>query len=186
MFKGGSSRSRRVASTTVVLLQIALLCLSVLTPAFVAAADPSPDPTSDPTPTTEPTAEPTAEPIAEPTAEPAAAPTAEPTPNPTPDPTPVPTPASTPDPTPAATAGYVPSGPPSIASDLADYPPGGTVRLTGSNWYAGETVHLFVNDDFGSTWNRNVDVTADAAGGISDQFNLPNWFVADYRVVATG
>ena len=80
----------------------------------------------------------------------------------------------------------MPSGPASIASDQADYPPGGTVTLTGSNWFAGETVHIFVNDDFGSTWNRNVDVTANSAGEISDSFTLPNWFVANYRVVATG
>ena len=47
-------------------------------------------------------------------------------------------------------------------------------------------MHIFVNDDWGSSWSRNVDVTADASGAIVDQFNLPNWFVATYRVVATG
>jgi hypothetical protein len=43
-----------------------------------------------------------------------------------------------------------------------------------------------VNDDWGSSWSRHVDVTADAAGAITDQFNLPNWFVASYSVTATG
>ena len=51
---------------------------------------------------------------------------------------------------------------PTIQSDLEDYPPGGLVTLTGANWQPGESVHIFVNDDFGSTWSRNVDVTADA------------------------
>ncbi len=43
-----------------------------------------------------------------------------------------------------------------------------------------------MNDDWGSTWNRHVDVTADAEGRISDTFQLPDWFVATYSVVATG
>ena len=43
-----------------------------------------------------------------------------------------------------------------------------------------------MNDDWGSTWNRHVDVIADAEGRISDTFQLPDWFVATYSVVATG
>ena len=50
---------------------------------------------------------------------------------------------------------------PTISSDKADYPPGGTVVLTGSNWQPGESVNIFVNDDAGKTWSRSVDVTAD-------------------------
>ena len=38
---------------------------------------------------------------------------------------------------------------PTIASDLADYAPGQTVNLFGAGWQAGESVHIFVNDDFG-------------------------------------
>ncbi len=79
-----------------------------------------------------------------------------------------------------------PAGPPTIASDLADYNPGATVTLTGSNWQPGESVHIFVNDNVGQTWSRNVDVTADTSGQISDQFQLPSFFVATYTVVATG
>ena len=75
---------------------------------------------------------------------------------------------------------------PTITSDLDDYPPGGLVTLTGSNWAPGELVHIFVNDQLGSSWNRNVDVVADSTGEIYDQFNLPNWFVAEYQVVASG
>jgi hypothetical protein len=75
---------------------------------------------------------------------------------------------------------------PTISSDLADYPPGATVTLTGAGWGPGESVHLFVNDDAGQTWSYNVDVTADAFGGLTNTFNLPNWFVANYSVTATG
>ena len=60
------------------------------------------------------------------------------------------------------------------------------MTLDGSGWQPGETVHLFINDDWGSTWSRDADVVADGNGLIHDQFNLPNWFVAVYSVVATG
>src|SRR3712207_4272763 len=75
---------------------------------------------------------------------------------------------------------------PSIASDKADYAPGELVTLSGSGWQAGESVNIFVNDDAGQTWSRNVDVVADSSGNISDSFNLPDWFVATYSVTATG
>ena len=76
--------------------------------------------------------------------------------------------------------------PPSVWSDKADYAPGELVTLSGANWAAGEVVHIRVNDDAGETWRRDVDVTADASGAISDQFNLPMSFVAVYSVTATG
>src|SRR5215213_8070776 len=75
---------------------------------------------------------------------------------------------------------------PSIQSDKADYSPGELVTLTGSGWQAGESVNIVVNDDVGQTWNRNVNVTADDSGNITDQFNLPDWFVATYSVKASG
>src|SRR5918998_1969837 len=50
-----------------------------------------------------------------------------------------------------------PSPAPTIQSDQDDYPPGGTVILTGSNWQPGESVHIYVNDDEGRTWSRDVD-----------------------------
>ena len=79
-----------------------------------------------------------------------------------------------------------PSGPPTIASDQADYSPGALVTLSGTNWQPGETVNIDVNDDVGQTWRRSVDVVADGSGEIVDRFNLADWFVATYRVVATG
>ena len=91
-------------------------------------------------------------------------------------------PATSAEPSPA----YVPSGPPTIASDQADYPPGARVTLTGANWAGGEVVHIYVNDTLGNSWSRNVDVTASDAGLIVDSFWLPTWFIADYTVVATG
>jgi HSP20 family molecular chaperone IbpA len=75
---------------------------------------------------------------------------------------------------------------PTIQSDKEDYPPGGLVTLTGSGWQSGETVNIKVNDTYGASWSRNVDVTADASGNITDSFNLPDWFVSDYNVTATG
>ena len=79
-----------------------------------------------------------------------------------------------------------PSGTPTVASDKDDYGPGAHVTLTGTNWRPGETVTVDVNDDVGQTWRRTVTVTASASGEIADEFNLPDWFVATYNVVATG
>ena len=75
---------------------------------------------------------------------------------------------------------------PSIQSDQADYPPGALVHLSGANWQPGEPVHIYVNDDQGKTWARDVDVLADADGVVTDSFNLPDWFVATYQIRATG
>ena len=47
---------------------------------------------------------------------------------------------------------------PTIASDLADYPPGGTVTLTGDGWDGDTAVNISVNDTYGETWHRVVDV----------------------------
>jgi VCBS repeat-containing protein len=77
-------------------------------------------------------------------------------------------------------------GTPTISSDRPDYAPGETVTLNGDGWGMGEVVHIEVNDSAGQTWSREVDVTADFFGMITDQFVLPDWFVATYSVVATG
>ena len=75
---------------------------------------------------------------------------------------------------------------PSISSDKVDYAPGGTVVLTGSGWASGESVRIFVNDDVGQSWSNTIDVVADVAGTFTTQFQLPDWFVAAYKVTATG
>jgi hypothetical protein len=83
-------------------------------------------------------------------------------------------------------AGVEAPPPPSVWSDKADYAPGEAVTLSGANWAPGESVHIRVNDDAGQTWSREVDVAAASDGTISDQFNLPDLFVAVYSVTATG
>ena len=75
---------------------------------------------------------------------------------------------------------------PTISSDKSDYAPGSTVTLTGSNWGAGESVHIAVDDVAGRSWSYSTDVTADAAGDIQTQFQLPTAFIANYTVVANG
>ena len=175
-------------------------------------AEPTPDPTPEPTP--DPTPESTPDPTPEPTAEPTSAPTTAPEPTVGPDGTTAPEPTEAPDPaavpaptsdpgrptepqptstpteapsaTPEPTSAYVPSGPPSIVSDEADYQLGGTVTLSGANWAADEVVHVQVDDTWGSSWNRTVDVAATDAGEIIDSFQLPTWFASSYIVTATG
>ena len=78
------------------------------------------------------------------------------------------------------------AGDPWIQSDKLDYAPGELVTLTGGNWAPGETVRIVTDDDQGNTWKRDVTVVADGDGDIVDVFNLPTWFVATYRVVASG
>jgi hypothetical protein len=97
---------------------------------------------------------------------------------------PAPSPSTETEPTPSESP--APSAPATIVSDKADYPAGSEVTLTGENWLPGETVHIRVNDDIGATWLREVDVVASDDGHLIDVFRLPDWFVATYRVKATG
>jgi hypothetical protein len=75
---------------------------------------------------------------------------------------------------------------PWIHSDQADYPPGATVTLAGGNWSPGEIVHIVVDDTNGHTWSFGDDVTAGSDGLIETSFALPNTFISDYDVTATG
>jgi hypothetical protein len=80
---------------------------------------------------------------------------------------------------------------PFIMTDLADYPPGALVTLTGGNWVAGQTIEILVEDDGlaeaeRGPWSHAATVTADAQGAFTHQFNIAPYFVADYTVVATG
>ena len=76
--------------------------------------------------------------------------------------------------------------PPTIVSDKLDYATGEWVTLTGSGWSGDLTVDIYANDSLGRTWERNVDVLVDQNGNITDSFNLPDWFVASYDILATG
>jgi hypothetical protein len=75
---------------------------------------------------------------------------------------------------------------PSITSDKDDYAPGSMVTLAGAGWGPGEAVRIVVNDDVGQSWSYTYDVTADIGGSFTHQFQLPDWFIANYSVTATG
>ena len=75
---------------------------------------------------------------------------------------------------------------PTIASDKADYAAGTRVVLSGSNWQGDTEVAIVVNDTYGSSWRREVTVTVSPEGTITDAFTLPEWFVSDYNIAATG
>ncbi len=75
---------------------------------------------------------------------------------------------------------------PTIVSDKTDYPPGGTVVLTGTNWLPLDTVTINVNDDTGKAWEKDVTVQANVNGEITYTFVLPNQFIANYAVTAVG
>ncbi|MEY2818138.1 MAG: hypothetical protein RL275_1601, partial [Chloroflexota bacterium] len=120
------------------------------------------------------TEEPISEPVVEPTQDPAVEPTSEPTLEPTIEPTQEPVLEPTPE--------LIPF----ILSDKGDYFPGEVVILDGGNWQGDSQVRIFVNDDVGKTWSRDVIVDVAEDGTILDVFNLPNWFVASYVVSAGG
>jgi len=94
--------------------------------------------------------------------------------------------STTTDTTSTTTSGSSTTFTPTISTDKSDYNPGSTVTLSGQGWGASESVHIFVNDDKGQTWSYNSDVTADASGAFTMQFQLPATFVATYSVTATG
>ena len=165
-----SHRIRKPIATSVV-----LAVLMTLTGPTAFAEDPPADPTTETTATESPSPEPS------PSADPSPAPSPEPVVEPSPEPTTAPEPSPEPSPT-----SLLPVGNPTISSDKDDYPPGGAVILTGTNWQPGEIVHIRVNDDAGESWRRDVDVIADGNGTIRDEFQLPAWFVATYTVTATG
>jgi hypothetical protein len=160
----------------------------VVEPTQVPTLAPTAEPTQAPTlePTAEPTQAPTTEPTAEPTQVPTLAPTQVPTTEPTLPPTAEPTSAPTTIPTAIPTVVPTPALPPFIQSDQADYYMGSFVTLTSGNWQPNEWVVLYVNDDSGQTWSLTVNVQADPSGAFTYRFSLPYWFVATYRVIATG
>ncbi len=156
-------------------MSVVLAVLMTLTGPTAFAEDPPADPTTEAPAAESPSPEPS------PSADPSPAPSPEPSVEPSPEPTTAPEPSPEPSPT-----SLLPVGNPTISSDKGDYPPGGAVILTGTNWQPGEIVHIRVNDDAGESWRRDVDVIADGSGTIRDEFQLPAWFVATYTVTATG
>ena len=78
-----------------------------------------------------------------------------------------------------------PTGTPTLDSDEETYAPGDTVTLTGSDWQAGDTVHVAVNDDGSDAWDHSADVTVAADGTLTDTFDLPDGLAAEFTATAT-
>jgi hypothetical protein len=185
---------RHLAYAILVMLLVIGWMLSVsLTSTSTFAQEPvdppteeQPAPTEIPTPTPTPTEAPA--PMDPPAEEPAPTdpPAEEPAPTDPPAEEPAPTETPTATPVPTETPVPLPSDPPTISSDKADYAPGELVTLTGANWQGDDQVRIIVNDDWGSSWRRDEMVPVADDGTIVDTFNLPTWFVATYSVVATG
>jgi hypothetical protein len=132
-------------------------------------------------PTVEPTTQPTEPPTVQPTDAATEVPTAEPTQAPTSEPTSQPTVEPTASPT-----AVIPVLTPFITSDKEDYAPAELVTLTSGNWQPSEWVVVSVNDNVGQSWSITTNKQADANGAFTYQFNLPNWFVAQYHVYTYG
>ena len=59
------------------------------------------------------------------------------------------------------------------------------MTLTGSNWTAGDTVHLAVDDDGDDAWEHATEVTVADDGSITDGFDLPDDLDAEFTATAT-
>lgn len=77
---------------------------------------------------------------------------------------------------------------PWIKSDLADYPPGGLVTLTGAGWTEDVEINIIVDDisTDPQSWRLEETIAVKEDGTLEFSFNLPDWFVANYKVTATG
>jgi fimbrial isopeptide formation D2 family protein/uncharacterized repeat protein (TIGR01451 family)/LPXTG-motif cell wall-anchored protein len=77
---------------------------------------------------------------------------------------------------------------PWIKSDLDDYPPGGLVTLTGAGWTEDVKINIVVDDisTDPQSWRLEETIAVSEDGTLEFSFNLPDWFVANYKVTATG
>ena len=77
---------------------------------------------------------------------------------------------------------------PWIKSDLDDYPPGGLVTLTGAGWTEDVEINIIVDDisTDPQSWRLEETIAVNEDGTLVFSFNLPDWFVANYKVTATG
>ena len=77
---------------------------------------------------------------------------------------------------------------PWIKSDLDDYPPGGLVTLTGAGWTEDVEIKITVDDisTIPQSWRLEETIAVNEDGTLEFSFNLPDWFVANYKVTATG
>jgi len=75
---------------------------------------------------------------------------------------------------------------PTIRSDAADYLPGSTVVLIGTNWQGDASVTVVVVPAEGPSWKHSADLPVQPDGTVSNRFTLPDWYVPVYSVTATG
>lgn len=77
---------------------------------------------------------------------------------------------------------------PWVKSDLDDYPPGGLVTLTGAGWTEDVEIRITVDDvsTIPQSWRLEETIAVNEDGTLEFSFNLPDWFVANYKVTATG
>ena len=71
---------------------------------------------------------------------------------------------------------------------MEDYPPGGLVTLTGAGWTEDVEVNIIVDDisTDPQSWRLAETIAVNEDGTLEFSFNLPDWFVANYKVTATG
>ena len=98
------------------------------------------------------------------------------------------TPASTTAPAETPTNIVSPTSNPWIVTDLADYPPGALVTLSGGGWTSDSEVSIMIESSSGTTQNWKLEqvATVVADGSIELQFNLPEWYIPLYNVTVTG
>ena len=140
-----------------------------------------PSPSSEPSPSEEPS------PSTDPT--PSPDPSTSPDPTTSPEPSPEPSPSSPVDPAPACDYSQLAPGPitASVSSDLADYPPGAEVTLTGGGFAPDEWICLRITEDNPEeTWSLRDSVQADGSGNFVYAFNISPDFIAQYRVRGWG
>jgi hypothetical protein len=81
--------------------------------------------------------------------------------------------------------GAVADGTPTLSSDKLDYSPGERVTLSATGWNGGEDVALVVRGSDGIVYDE-ATVEADAAGGFTYEFTLPDIYLPSYTAEATG
>lgn len=96
-------------------------------------------------------------------------------------------PAPTANPANITTAGS-PADAPWITSDQTDYQPGAPVTLTGGGWNGDNEVKIVIEGtlDNSKAWNLEKTVQVASDGSIELKFNLPEQYIPQYKVTATG
>lgn len=76
---------------------------------------------------------------------------------------------------------------PWIASNKADYSPGALVILTGGGWTGDSEVKIVIEGSSSNSqdWKLEKVISAASDGLVELQFNLPEWYIPQYKVTAT-